>query len=163
MQREEIARAEQEEAQQFVTFAICDEEYAIEALKVHEITGLPPITIVPYLPFYIKGMINLRGTVIPVIDLRLKFGFEAAEYTRHTCIIVTKMARNVMGMIVDAVSEVINLPKQSIDPTPPFGGRVRTDFMKGVGKAGDRLLIILDSDRVLTDEEISEIEVAVAS
>lgn len=162
MDREEVSREAQDEAQQFVTFFLCGEEYAIEALKVHEITRLPAITAVPYLPFYLKGMINLRGAVIPVIDLRLKFGFEASEYNDHTCIIVTKIARNIIGMIVDSVSEVINLSRQSIDPTPPFGSRVRTDFMKGVGKAGDRLLIILDSERVLTEDEILEVETAAA-
>lgn len=147
---------------QFVTFFLGGEEYAIEAVNVQEITGLPPITKVPYLPDYIKGVINLRGTVIPVVDLRLRFGFESIEYTKQTCAIVARIGRSIMGMIVDAVSEVTGLPAECIDPTPAFGNRVRTDFMKGVGKLDKRLLIILNAERVFTEEELSRIETSVA-
>lgn len=152
----------QDEENQFVTFVLGSEEYAIEALKVQEITGLPPITKVPYLPPFIKGVINLRGTVIPVVDLRVKFGFEEIDYTKHTCIIVTRIGKNVMGMIVDAVSEVTRLPKECIDPTPSFGERINTEFMKGVGKIDKRLLIILDVDKVLTAEEITKLDMAIS-
>lgn len=139
---------------QFVTFALGGEEYAVEALKVQEITGLPPVTKVPYLPPFVKGVINLRGAVMPVVDLRLKFGFEPMEYDKHTCIIVVMVLNNCMGMIVDAVSDVVRVGGESIEQAPSLGSKVRTDFMKGVGKIDSRLLIILDVDKILTDEEL---------
>ncbi len=154
---------ETEGEREFVTFVLGDEEYAIEALKVQEITGLPQITKVPYLPAFIKGVINLRGTVVPVVDLRLKFGFKPIDYTKQTCVIVSKIGDNIMGMIVDAVSEVTMLSNSCIDPTPPFGTKLNTDFMKGVGKLENRLLIILDVDRILTGEEMTSLEAAASA
>lgn len=150
------------EGNQHVTFMLGDEEYGIEALKVQEIIGMPQITKVPYLPAFIKGVINLRGTVVPIFDLRLKFGFEPRDYTYHTCVIVTNVARRVVGMIVDSVSEVIQLSGTSIDPPPPFGNRINTDFMKGIGKIDKRLLILLDVERILTDEEVAHLEMMTA-
>lgn len=147
-----------DEENQFVTFMLGDEEYAIEALRVQEITGLPPITKVPYLPPFVKGVINLRGSVIPVIDLRLRFGFQEAHYSKQTCVIVLKLGKKVTGIIVDAVSEVASLPVARMDPPPDFGRGIKTDFLKGIGKLGDRMLILLDAEKIFTDEEIAGLE-----
>lgn len=145
------------EGDQYVTFLLGEEEYGLGILAVQEIIGFSRITHVPHLPDFIKGVINLRGTVVPVIDLRLKFGLGQAEYNNHTCIIVVRLADRIMGMIVDVVSEVINLPDGSVEPPPPFGTNIKADFVKGMGKVGDRLLIVLDMDKVLSSEELSAI------
>lgn len=149
-----------DEENQFVTFMLGDEEYAIEALRVQEITGLPPITKVPYLPSFVKGVINLRGSVIPVIDLRLRFGLAEAEYSKQTCVIVLKLGKKVTGIIVDAVSEVASLPNARMDPPPDFGKSIKTDFLKGIGKLSDRMLILLDAEKIFTVEEIAGLELA---
>lgn len=142
---------------QYVTFLLGDEEYALEILAVQEIIGFSHITHVPHLPDFIKGVINLRGTVVPVIDLRLKFGLGQAAYNSHTCVIVARLAERVMGMVVDVVSEVVNFSGDSIEPPPPFGSNIKADFIKAMGKAGDRLVIILDIDKVLSSDELSSI------
>lgn len=146
-----------EEGRQYVTFLLGDEEYGLEILAVQEIIGFTHITHVPHLPGFIKGVINLRGTVVPVIDLRLKFGLGQVDYNNHTCVVVVKMEERVMGMVVDVVSEVVNFPEGSIEPAPPFGTNIKADFIKAMGKAGDRLVIILDIDKVLSNEELSAI------
>ncbi len=143
------------EGDQYVTFLLGDEEYGLDILAVQEIIGFSRITHVPHLPEFIKGVINLRGTVVPVIDLRLKFGLGQAEYNSHTCIIVVRLADRIMGMIVDVVSEVVNLP--GVEPPPLFGTNIKADFIKGMGKVGDRLLIILEMDKVLSSEELAAI------
>jgi purine-binding chemotaxis protein CheW len=145
------------EGGQYVTFLLGDEEYALEILAVQEIIGFTRITHVPHMPDFIKGVINLRGTVVPVVDLRLKFGLGHADYNSHTCVIVVNMGERTMGMIVDVVSEVVNLPEGSVEPAPPFGANIHADFIKGMGKAGDRLLIILDIEKVLSNEELAAI------
>lgn len=143
---------------QFVTFTLGDEEYGVEILKVQEIIGLPPVTRVPHLPQFTKGVINLRGAVVPVVDLRLRFNLDLAEYNDRTCVIITKVSDRVTGMIVDVVSEVAEIPDDLIDPTPSFNSQIRTDFIKGVGKIDKRLVILLDVDRLLTDEELKSIK-----
>lgn len=143
------------EGDQYVTFLLGDEEYGLDILAVQEIIGFSRITHVPHLPDFIKGVINLRGTVVPVIDLRLKFGLGQVEYNSHTCIIVVRLADRIMGMIVDVVSEVVNLT--GVEPPPPFGTNIKADFIKGMGKVGDRLLIILEMEKVLSSEELSAI------
>ncbi len=143
---------------QFVTFYLDDEEYGVEILKVQEIIGLSPVTRVPNLPDFIKGVINLRGIVVPVIDLRIRFGLAGAEYTDRTCIIILKVDDKVFGIIVDTVSEVISISQQNIQPTPSFGSKIRTEFIKGMGKIGERLVILLDAERLLSDEEIQQLK-----
>ncbi len=145
------------EGGQYVTFLLGEEEYGLEILAVQEIIGFTHITHVPHLPEFIKGVINLRGTVVPVVDLRLKFGIGQADYNNHTCVVVVKMEERVMGMVVDVVSEVVNFPEGSVEAAPPFGTNVRADFIKGMGKIGDRLVIILDIDKVLSNDELSAI------
>ena len=119
----------------FLTFFFDDEEYAIEILKVQEIIGIMPITTVPRTPEYILGVINLRGKVIPVVDLRTKFGMDSVEWTDETCIIVMQIDETLMGIVVDKVSEVLDIASGDIEDTPSFGTDVNTEYIMGIGKA----------------------------
>lgn len=150
----------QEENQEYVTFFLNNEVYAIDALSVQEIVELASITKIPHLPYFLKGVINLRGTIIPVVDLKMKFGMASEEYRKHTCIIVAEFSGGVMGLIVDAVSDVMNLTSDSIASTPNFGTKVNTDFIKGMGKSGENLVIVLDVDKVLSEAETISLEEA---
>lgn len=137
----------------YLTFKLANEEYGVEILKVREINGLIDITAVPQMPHYMKGVINLRGKVVPVIDLRLKFGIEEVEHTDQTCIIVVDVGREV-GIIVDTVSEVLDIINDNIEPPPTLNSSVDTSFILGMGKVGDAVKILLDIDQVLTTEEL---------
>lgn len=143
-------------AGKYLTFALGDEEYGLPVLKVREIIKVMDITAVPQVPGHIKGVINLRGKVIPVVDLRLKFGFASQDYTERTCIIVVEVALAassvMMGMVVDSVSEVLNIGEAEIEQTPEFGERVTTDYIKAMAKVKGRVKILLDLDRVLGAE-----------
>lgn len=143
------------ESKQYVTFSLNNEFYAFEAVRVQEIIELTSITKVPHLPPFLKGVINLRGAIIPVIDLKVKFGMDCGEYKKHTCIVVTKFSRGVMGVIVDAVSDVLHVSGEAVEATPSFGAKIKTDYIIGIGKVDGNLVIILDADKVLSDEEIS--------
>ena len=134
---------------QYLTFRLGEEEYGVEILKVQEIKGYTAITPVPNTPGYLKGVMNLRGTIVPVVDLRAKFAMAATEYTAFTVIIVLTVGTKVMGLIVDAVSDVLNIPKADIQATPDFGAQVDARFISGMAKAGDKLVVLLDIDRVL--------------
>lgn len=138
----------------FLTFFLAGEEYGIEILKVHEIIGLMPITQVPRTPNFMRGVINLRGKVIPVVDLRLKFGMESVAHTDETCIIVVQVRGAEMGIIVDKVSEVRDIAGQDIEDTPSFGTDVNTDYILGIGKSEGRVKILLDIDKVLSNQEV---------
>ncbi len=140
---------------QYLTFTLGEEEYGIEILKVQEIKGHSAITPIHNTPSYIKGVMNLRGTIIPVVDLRLKFSMSEAEYNRFTVIIIVTVATKVVGLVVDAVSDVLNIPKADIQPTPDFGAQVDTTFISGMAKAGDKLVILLDLDKVLGGNELA--------
>jgi purine-binding chemotaxis protein CheW len=145
--------------QEYVTFTLNDEMYAFDALQVQEIIEYSSVTKVPHLPDYLKGVINLRGTIIPVVDLKEKFGMATTgEYKKHTCIIVTEYSRGVMGLIVDSVSDILNILPQSISDAPDFGTSINTEFIAGMAKAGDTLVLVLDVDRVLTAEEASMVQ-----
>ena len=137
----------------YLTFALGNEEYSVPVLKVREIIKIMDITAVPQVPEYVKGVVNLRGKVIPVVDLRLKFGFPAQDYTERTCIIVVEVAlatgARMMGIIVDHVSEVLNVAAEQIEQTPEFGDEIQTDYMKGIAKVQGQVKILLDLDRVL--------------
>jgi purine-binding chemotaxis protein CheW len=137
----------------YLTFKLADEEYGVEILKVREINGIMDITAVPQMPAYMKGVINLRGKVIPVVDLRLKFGLEEIEHTEQTCIIVVDVGKEI-GIIVDTVSEVLDVARENVEPPPSMGGSVDTSFILGMGKVGDAVKILLDIDMVLTQVEI---------
>ena len=143
----------------FLQFELEGELYGVEISKVREINGLMEITAVPKTPTFMKGLINLRGKVLPVIDLRLKFGLAEGEYNDRTSIIVIDI-RSIhgqvhMGIIVDTVSEVISLSGRQIEPPPSFGTQLKSEYIKGVAKIRDRVIIILDIDLILTDEELT--------
>lgn len=139
----------------YLTFKLADEEYGLEILKVREIMGVMDITPVPCTPDFVKGVINLRGKVIPVTDLRLKFGMPAAERTNQTCIIVVDVGALEMGIVVDSVCEVLDISDDNIDDAPVFGANVKTEFILGMGKVSNRVNILLDIRRVLTGDELS--------
>ena len=143
----------------YLTFALGPEEYGLEILKVREIIGYMDITAVPQTPVYVKGVINLRGQVIPVVDLRAKFGMETTDVTDQTCIIVveiTQKGRNFStGIVVDHVQEVLDIEGENIEEAPQFGSSVNTDFILGMGKIGNSVKILLDIDKVLAGTEIS--------
>ena len=143
----------------YLTFALANEEYGLEILKVREIIGYMEITNVPQTPMYVKGVINLRGQVIPVVDLRLKFGMEEAEVTEQTCIIVVEIAQGERtfqtGIVVDHVQEVLDIKENQIEDAPQFGSTVDTDFISGMGKIGEDVKILLDIDKVLGGEDLA--------
>jgi purine-binding chemotaxis protein CheW len=144
----------------YLTFAIADEEYGLEILKVREINGYMDITPVPKMPPYVRGVINLRGQVIPVVDLRVKFGMESKEVTDQTCIIVVEVSRDGRetdtGIVVDRVQEVLFIAGEQIQETPEFGSAVDTNFILGLGKIGKSVKILLDIDKVLGDADLSQ-------
>lgn len=146
----------------YLTFNLAEEEYGIGILKVREIIGVMAITTVPRTPDYMKGVINLRGKVIPVVDLRLKFGLEAKGYTERTCIIVVEITGNnqkiLIGTLVDSVSEVLNIKASEIEDAPNFGGHLDTAYILGMAKTGGRVKVLLDIDRVLNSEGIGRME-----
>jgi purine-binding chemotaxis protein CheW len=143
----------------YLTFGLGSEEYGLEILKVKEIIGIMNITAVPQTPKYVKGVINLRGKVIPVIDLRLKFGMDVIDYNDRTCIIVVDIAsktgkKTVMGIVVDSVSEVLNIKSEEIEDTPTFGVRLDTDYILGMAKVKGGVKILLEIDKVLTTDVV---------
>lgn len=146
-------------AGQYLTFGLGEETYGIEILKVQEIIGIMTITRVPRTPEYVRGVINLRGKVIPVIELRTKFGMERIDDTTRTCIIVVQVAAGdqevTMGIIVDEVSEVLDISAAQVEPAPSFGGNVPTEFILGMGKVADKVVMLLDVDKVLSGSELS--------
>ena len=144
---------------QYLTFRLGQEEYGVEILKVQEIKGYSAITPVPNMPAYFKGVMNLRGTIVPVVDLRAKFQMAEAEYNQFTVIIVLTVGAKVMGLIVDAVSDVLNIPRVDIQATPEFGAEVDAGFISGMAKAGEKLVVLLDIERVLGDAAVAEMAV----
>ena len=146
----------------YLTFSLAEEEYGIGIIQIKEIIGMMPITSVPRTPEFVKGVINLRGKVIPVIDLRLRFEMEPADYTERTCIIVVeidgKAETVVIGIVVDSVSEVLNIIEQDIEEAPSFGTKLNTNYILGMAKTEGGVKILLDIDCVLTSDEISLIE-----
>jgi purine-binding chemotaxis protein CheW len=143
-------------AGKYLTFVLADEEYGVPVLKVREIIKMMDITEVPQVPAHVRGVLNLRGKVIPVVDLRLKFGFAKGDVNARTCIIVVDVGLAsgpvLMGVIVDQVSDVLNIVAEEIEEMPEFGERVCTDCMKGVAKVKGTVKVLLDLDRVLTTD-----------
>jgi purine-binding chemotaxis protein CheW len=146
----------------YLTFSLAGEEYGIGILKIKEIIGMMPITTVPQTPGFVKGVVNLRGKVIPVIDLRLRFGMGGIEYTERTCIIVVEIDGQSgtvqIGIVVDSVSEVLNVRAEDIEDTPAFGTKLNTEYILGMAKMEGGVKILLDIDRVLSTDELSELE-----
>jgi len=153
-----------EQEGKYLTFTLAGEEYGIAILKVKEIIGMMPITTIPRTPDFVKGVINLRGKVIPVIDFRLRFGMEAMDYTERTCIIVVEIDGSggtvQVGIVVDSVSEVLSIKGGDIVDAPTFGVQLNTDYISGMAKTEEGVKILLDIDRVMTAEEISILEKA---
>ncbi len=151
-------------AGKYLTFTLAGEEYGIGILKVKEIIGLMPITPVPKAPHFVKGVINLRGKVIPIMDLRLKFGMEPLEYDERTCIIVVEVSTSeasvTMGLVVDSVSEVLNIKAEDIQETPSFGAQIDTEYILGMAKMDGKVKILLDIDKVLSIDELKDMESA---
>ena len=142
----------------FLTFVLGEEIYGIEILKASEIIGLMDITTVPQTPDYMKGVINLRGKVIPVIDLRKKFSMQEEVHTQETCVIVVEVNGSSIGLIVDSVSEVSDITGEEIENAPSFGQGIDTSFIMGLGKVKDKIIILLDIDAVLSTEELEMVE-----
>jgi purine-binding chemotaxis protein CheW len=143
---------------QYLTFSLGEEEYGVEILKVQEIKGYSTITPIPHTPPYIKGVMNLRGTIIPVVDLRGKLGMAETEYNQFTVIIVVTVGTKMMGLIVDAVSDVLSIPRSEVQATPDFGGQVDVRFVSGVAKAGEKLVVLLDIDKILVGDELAALD-----
>lgn len=141
----------------YLTFVLQDEQYGLEILKVNAILGLMPITPLPQAPHYVKGVINLRGKIIPIIDARLRFGMPEAEHTPATCIIVVDFGAMFVGMIVDTVKDVISIAEEQIEDPPHYGSSSDSDCIRGLGKVGKEVKILLDIDRVMGDLNVGEL------
>lgn len=139
---------------QLVTFSISEEEFGVNILKVQEIIRTMEITKVPRSPHFVEGVINLRGKVIPIIDLRKRFGLKAKPGDKDTRIIVIEINNIIVGFVVDAVSEVLRIPAGTVEPPPPVVAGIESDYISGVGKLNDRLLIMLDLDKILSSEDM---------
>lgn len=158
VKREQVAAVEQ--AQQYLTFSLGQEMFAVGILQVREIIEYGAVTTVPMMPAFIRGVINLRGSVVPVIDLAARFGRGASEVHRRSCIVILEVGedeeqRQELGVMVDAVSEVVEIPPAQIEPPPSFGARIRTEFIAGMGKVQDRFVILLDVAKVLAVDEMA--------
>lgn len=157
----------QKEPQQHLSFNLDGETYAIGILHIKEIIEYGQLTVVPMMPPYIRGVINLRGSVVPVVDMAVRFGRERTEVKRRTCIIILEVAagegQQEIGVVVDAVNEVLEIPDSEIEPPPSFGTGIRSEFIRGMGKQDSRFIIILNVDRLLSVDELSMLEQAAAS
>lgn len=151
-----------DDSAQYLTFQVAGECFAIAILGIKEIIEYSGLTEVPLMPECIRGVINLRGSVVPVLDLAARFGRPVAAVSRRTCIVIAEVVaaggeRHDMGVIVDAVNAVLDIPLAQIEPPPAFGAKIRTDFIAGMGKVDGRFVILLDVDRVLSTDEIGEL------
>lgn len=148
----------EDRAGKYLTFELGNEVYGLEILKVQEIIGIMTVTRVPRTPEFVRGVINLRGKVIPVVDLRIKFGLQSTDDTERTCIIVVQVTKQdttvTMGIIVDEVSEVLDIAAKQIEPAPEFGTEIETNFILGMGKVDKKVIMLLDVDKVLSGGEI---------
>lgn len=158
MAKTEEQKKEQKELLQLVSFKIGDEEFGVDILSVQEINRMSQITKVPNTPDFIEGVINLRGRIIPVIDLRVKLGMARKEHGKNTRIVVVELKGQTIGFIVDEVSEVLRIPKDITEAPPEMVGGVRGDYITSIGKLEDRLLILLDLEKILSTEEFSAVE-----
>ena len=154
-----VLAADGGDEQQYLTFTLGEEMFAIGILSIREIIEYGSLTEVPMTPPFIRGVINLRGAVVPVVDLAVRFGRTARETTKRTCIVILEIeserGRQEMGIVVDAVSEVLEIPTTEIEPPPAFGARVRIDFISGMGKVDGNFVVVLDVDRVLSVDEVA--------
>ena len=153
------AQATMDEEQQYLTFLLSGEMFALGILNIKEIIEYGSLTEVPMMPGFIRGVINLRGSVVPVIDLSARFGRNRTEVSRRTCIVIIEVTsgeeQQDIGVMVDSVSEVLEIPKSEIEPPPAFGAKIRADFIRGMGKVNGKFVILLDVNKVLSVDELS--------
>jgi len=153
---------ESSKAVQYLTFKLADEVFALDITQVREVLDYTAVTKVPKMPEFMRGVINLRGSVVPVVDMRMKFGMEKTERTVNTCIIIVEIDLDgdmtVLGALADSVQEVMDLDAGQIEPAPKIGTRLRTEFIKGMGKHNDEFIIILDIDKVFSSDELSLVQ-----
>lgn len=151
-----------EERKQYLTFMLSGESFAIGILCIKEIIEYTGLTQVPMMPECIRGVINLRGSVVPVLDLAVRFGKKSGEVTKKTCIVIIEASsgneRHDMGVVVDAVNAVLEIPRTEIEPPPAFGAKIRTDFIEGMGKVGGKFVILLNANQVLSIDELSNLQ-----
>ena len=145
----------EDQSRQYLVFSLGDEEYAVDILKVQEIRGYENVTRIANAPDFIKGVTNLRGVIVPIVDLRIKFHLESIEYGDLTAVIVVNIGQRVIGIVVDGVSDVMTLNAGQIKPTPEFGGALSTDYLCGLGSLDDRMLILVDIDKLLSSREMA--------
>jgi len=161
-----MAEIDENDANQYLTFRLDDEVFGLEIGKVREVLDFTSVTKVPQTPEYMRGVINLRGSVVPVMDLRLKFGMTQTEDTVNTCIIITEIELEgeitVLGALADSVQEVLDLEPEQIEPAPKVGTKLNTEFIKGMGKHGETFIILLDVDKVFSAEELTSVQGAAA-
>jgi purine-binding chemotaxis protein CheW len=162
-QHARAAAAVAEEPSQYLTFVLAGESFAIGILRIKEIIEYASLTAVPMMPSCVRGVINLRGAVVPVLDLQARFGREPSPVTKRTCIVIVELqsaeGSQVTGVVVDAVNEVLEIAPGDIEPPPAFGARIRTDFIQGMGKVKGRFVILLELDQVLSLDEIGAFRV----
>jgi len=157
LKKETEVRSEQQ--MQFISFNVGDEIYATDILKIHEITSYRDLTRIPSLPVFVKGVLNLKGMGVPVMDLREKFGLPAQAYSKFSVIMVVDVSGRIMGVIVDSVADVLHVARRDIQPAPKFSATVKAEFIKGMIKRGDgKFIILLDMDRILSDRELDIVE-----
>jgi purine-binding chemotaxis protein CheW len=147
-----------QELSQYVTFMIAGESYGVPVLKVQEIIGMPPIVPVPNSEDFIKGVINLRGSVVPVVDMRKRFRLDEREYDMFTVIIIVEVKGLLVGMIVDSVSDVVDVPQADIQRNPHLASKIESEFISGIGQVNEKLAIILDIDRIFSAKEIKTLD-----
>lgn len=155
------------EIRQYLTFTLAEEQYAADVSRVREVLELLPFTKIPRMPAYMKGVINIRGSVVPVVDLRQKFGMPEAEQTVDTSIIVMDVGegeqRITVGCLADSVEEVVDIPPESIEPAPSFGTKVDTEFMEGIAKRDEQFIIVLEINRVFDEREMASLDVGTST
>jgi purine-binding chemotaxis protein CheW len=148
-------------ASEFLTFRLGEEEYGLEILKVQEIRGYEAVTAIAQVPEFIKGVINLRGTIVPIVDMRIKLGLATVEYNQFTVVIILNVARHVIGLVVDGVSDVTMLRADQIRPAPDLGSALNTGYITGLGTVDDRMIILVDIEKFMSGDDMALIERAV--
>lgn len=148
---------------EILVFTLGREEYGIDILKVQEIRGYDAVTTLANMPKFIKGVINLRGAIVPIIDMRIKFNLGQADYNQFTVVIILNIGRRVVGIVVDGVSDVLTLSREQIRPAPEFGGTVNTEYLLGLGAVDERMIILMDIEKMMTSPELQLVEQATAA
>ena len=143
------------QANEFLTFTLGDEEYGVEILKVQEIRSYEEPTTIANAPAFIKGVVNLRGVIVPIVDMRIKFGLGSSEYNQFTVVIILNVAQRVVGMVVDSVSDVIQLSGEQIREAPQFGASLDTEYITGLGTVDERMLILMDIEKLMTSNDMA--------